>query len=417
MGKYFSDVVEKAIEDLYYCYDNSRAEEAADALAYAATDTEEEDGDACYFLARCFSPKCSNWKYHPFQENDGAVYTMLRKGIFLGSAAAVLGAIRMNMLTEELRQIMPFSSIRDAWQLILEKAEDGCGFCQYMIGNTYYYLDIMEIEDRGEGDFATSDEWEQWKKEQISKSIPWYEKAFEGGMGMAGRNLYLYYHDGRGNFIEPDPKKAMDVVQKGARLGYPDWMFDLGHELYYEKNQKEEGLSWVIEAAKQGHLEGWAIAGDAYCYGEGADQDLPYALECYEKAASAGGDPYALSRAGEMYFQGLGAEQDYAKAVKYLEQSYILQKEEAANTDMLGMCYLLGYGCSQDAKRGKMLLEQSLDTKYKNFGLGKMYTEGIGVAEDIERGVSYLKAAGEYGPAKDALRHYRKKIFGGWKRT
>ena len=52
MGKYFSDVVDKAIEDLYYCCDNDKAAAAADALLLAA---KEDDGDACYFLSRCFS--------------------------------------------------------------------------------------------------------------------------------------------------------------------------------------------------------------------------------------------------------------------------------------------------------------------------------------------------------------------------
>ena len=66
MGKYFSDVVEGAIEDLYYCYDNDRAKAAADALLFAA---KEGDGDACYFLSRCFSGVCYSWHYHPFQEN------------------------------------------------------------------------------------------------------------------------------------------------------------------------------------------------------------------------------------------------------------------------------------------------------------------------------------------------------------
>jgi hypothetical protein len=33
MGTYFSDIIEKAVEDLYYCYDNDRAGEAADRLA------------------------------------------------------------------------------------------------------------------------------------------------------------------------------------------------------------------------------------------------------------------------------------------------------------------------------------------------------------------------------------------------
>ena len=47
MGKYFSDVVDQAIEDLYYCCDNDKARAAADALLPAA---KNGDGDACYIL-------------------------------------------------------------------------------------------------------------------------------------------------------------------------------------------------------------------------------------------------------------------------------------------------------------------------------------------------------------------------------
>ena len=115
MGKYFSDVVDKAIEDLYYCCDNDKAKAAADALLNAAKDG---DGDACYFLSRCFSGTCYSWEYHPFEENEAAAYAMLHQSISLGSAAGVLGALRMDMLTPELREIMPFDSIREAWEEI-----------------------------------------------------------------------------------------------------------------------------------------------------------------------------------------------------------------------------------------------------------------------------------------------------------
>ena len=150
MGKYFSDVVDKAIEDLYYCCDNDKAKAAADALLLAA---KEDDGDACYILSRCFSGSCYSWEYHPFEENEAAAYAMLHQAISLGSAAAVLGALRMDLLTPELKEIMPFESIKEAWDVIYEKAENGCAFCQYMIGNTYYFLDIIEIEDHKESDY------------------------------------------------------------------------------------------------------------------------------------------------------------------------------------------------------------------------------------------------------------------------
>ena len=78
MGNYFNEVVDRAIEDLYYCCDNDKAKAAADALLSAA---QEGDGDACYFLSRCFSGSCYSWEYHPFEENEAAAYAMLREAV------------------------------------------------------------------------------------------------------------------------------------------------------------------------------------------------------------------------------------------------------------------------------------------------------------------------------------------------
>lgn len=351
MGKYFSDVVDKAIEGLYYCYDSGRAKEAADELFLAA---KEGDGDACYFLSRCFSGVCYSWEYHPFEENEAAAYAMLHQGISLGSAAAVLGALRMDMLTPELREIMPFENIKEAWNVIYEKAEKGCLFCQYMIGNTYYFLDVIEIEDRKESEFESRAAWDDWRREQMEKSIPWFEKAFFGGMGLAGRNYRNYYGEGRGNLIPPVYEKKMEVLRQGAKLGYPDWMYALAFELYYKLDKAEEALPWALEAARAGHLFGWHIVGDIYWDGKAVERNMAYALECFEKTACYGNDPYACRRAGDMYFRGLGTAQDYARAVQYLEK-----KDGHFGDDELGLCYLLGYGCEQDVVRGRMLLERA----------------------------------------------------------
>ena len=45
-----------------------------------------------------------------------------------------------------------------------------------------------------------------------------------------------------------------------------------------------------------------------------------------------------------------------------------------------------------------------------------MYAEGLGVRENIGKGVEYLKAAGTYPPAQEALKRYKKSLFGVWRR-
>ncbi len=202
----------------------------------------------------------------------------------------------------------------------------------------------------------------------------------------------------------------------GASI-YPDWMFHWAFELYFHLGRKQEGLDYARRAAEQGHLKGWMILGHAYRYGNVAEQSFSKALACYEKSAAFGNDSYSSSQLGELYFLGLGVKQDYATAVQYLEQSYALDSDNT-NLGMLGVCCLLGWGCKQDSVRGRTLLTQMncRDSQYKSYGLGRMYAEGIGVPEDIEKGVRYLQAAGDYEPAKEALKQYKKSIFGVWRR-
>lgn len=414
MGKYFSDVVEKALDDLYYCYDNDRAKAAADALLKEAK--EGEDGDACYFLSRCFSGTCYSWEHHPFIEHREAAYEMHRMSISKGSAVGVLGALRMDMLTPELKELMPFATVREAWDVVYEKAKEGCLFCQYMIGNTYYYLDVIEIDDRKESEFESRADWDNWRIDQMKQSLPWFESAFEGGMGLAGRNLHNYYCSGRGDLIPPEPEKSLEVAKRGAELGYAEWMYKYAVKLFYDYNRKEEGIEWARKAGEAGHLKAWGIVGDAYLNGFWGKTDYEHALEYYEKGAADGRDSFSCYYAGQLYMHGHGAPRDYAKAVQYLERHYILTEGKDKDTHCLGICYLLGYGCQQNPEWGRKLLEWSVDCRAKRYGLGMMYAEGIGVPKDIARGVEYLKSAGDYGPAKEALKNYKKSIFGVWRR-
>ena len=409
MGKYFSDVVDQAVADIYYCYDSEKAKAAAEALFQAA---KAGDGDAYYFLSRCFSGTCYSWDYHPFEENEAAAYTMLREAVARGSAVGVLGALRMDMLTPDMRESMPFESVQAAWYVVNEKAEAGCLICQYMIGNTYYFLDVIEIGDRSEREFGSREAWDNWRREQMEKSLPLFESAFSGGMGLAGRNYRNFYGEGRGDMNPPNYSKKLEILRRGAELGYPDWMFYYAFELYYKQEKGEEALPWAEKAVAGGHLEGLQIVGDCHRYTTPDKQNLPYALECYERSAAYGNDSYSCRKAGEMYFQGLGTAQDYAKALQYLERDFTNDKR----LDMMGVCYLLGQGCVQNVEKGRLLLERSENGTLKNYGLGMMCAEGLGVREDIGKGVEYLKAAGAYPPAQEALKRYKKSLFGVWRR-
>ena len=75
------------------------------------------------------------------------------------------------------------------WNAVYEKAQAGCLFAMNMIGNTYFWLDIVRIENKGPEDFPSKAAFGQWLRENELKCLPWFERAFEGGMGFAGRTM------------------------------------------------------------------------------------------------------------------------------------------------------------------------------------------------------------------------------------
>ena len=48
--------------------------------------------------------------------------------------------------------------------------------------------------------------------------------------------------------------------------------------------------------------------------------------------------------------------------------------------------------------------------------LGVIYGQGLGVPEDIKKGVEYLQKAGDRQDAKEELKKYKKTLFGKWVR-
>ncbi len=412
MGKYFSDVVDQALEDIYYCYDNDRAARAQEALFQAS---KTGDGDASYILSRCFSGPLYSWDYHPFQEHDDTVTALIRQSILQGSAMGVLGAMRVGELTPELEEAMPFDSLQQAWNAVYEKADAGCLFCQNMIGNTYYWLDIPRIENKGPGDFPTKEDFGAYLRESTLKCIPWFERAFRGGMGFSGRNLYKLYNEGEEGWLAPQPEKALEVARLGAELGYPDWQERYAGKIVDDENRRLEALSLFEKAVAQGQLYSWVYLGWMYQFGKGVPKDLPKALECYEAGTADPTSVEASVRAGRMHFNGDGVPQDYARAVQLFERAH--EKGNFSCNDMLGNCYLFGYGCQKNPARALQLFQEAKQSSsLLNYGMGMIYADGMGVPEDIKKGVEYLQKCGDYAPAQQALLKFKKTFFGRWVR-
>ena len=81
------------------------------------------------------------------------------------------------------------------------------------------------------------------------------------------------------------------------------------------------------------------------------------------------------------------------------------------------LCYLFGFGCQRDPVRARALFEEAkYSSDRKNYGLGIIYADGLGVPEDIAKGVAFFQKAGNYPPAQEALLRFKKSMFGKWVR-
>lgn len=416
MAPYFSAVVDQAIADLYYCYDKNRAARAAAALEAAAN---QGDADAAYLLSRCLSGPEFSWKYHPFVADDTQAARWLGQSIAQGSAMAVLGAMRVGLLNDKLEAAMPFPSIQAAFDAVLAKAEAGCAFAQNMIGNSYYWGDTLRIEGKKPWDFAP-DDLQTYRRENLLKCLPWYEKAIAGGMGFAARNLFNLYLEGEKGLIPAMPERAWDVARRCAERGYPEWQLSWSRHLREtakdDTDMLRQSLEWSQKAVEQGQLDAWFYVGLPYHEGKCVPKDAVYAMHCYEQGMEDPKQVGCRNRAAELLFLGAdGVPQDYARAVYLFEQAQALGSDWGS--DFLAECYLNGLGCRRDPAHAKELLDRvKWTSERKKHLLGLIYAEGLGVPADIERGVGYWQKNKDYAPSQQALQGYRKNLFGKWVR-
>ena len=143
MEKVFSDKTEEGIRLIWMQFDPEKTAEGVRLLREAA---DAGDPDALCFLARTYMGERYVWEYAALEINGEKAASLLKEGIRRGSACAVLLAMRCGELTPSARKAMPFASLKEARDDVLGKAEAGHPFCQYMIGNTYYFGDCFEID-------------------------------------------------------------------------------------------------------------------------------------------------------------------------------------------------------------------------------------------------------------------------------
>lgn len=413
MAAVLSNEVKQALQDIYYNERTGRGKEAFNLLKQAS---DAGDGDASCVLARCYCGRQYVWKGHGFPEDDDQATRLLHKSVEQGSALGVLVALRSGELTPSVQRKMPFASLEEAFHVVLEMAEGGDAFCQYVVGNAYFWWDFLRIFDKGEDAFPNKAAFKAYLKENVSKCEDWFWKAFRGGMYFAANNLNHLYTEGDEDIIAPQPEKARDLYKIGAEYGHPIQQAIYADELT-EAGKKEEALRWYKEAAEGGHPGAWYDVGRCYFSGEGAAKDEAYAVSCFEKELER--NPLhegANNLLGKAYLFGEGVPQDYARAYQHLYTAYY-EHDSKWGVFYLAKCHFNGWGTPQDYVKALEFLEKvNWQNKEADYMRGYIYARGLGVPEDIKKGAEYLKKAGNFDKAKEELLHYKKTLLGKWVR-
>jgi len=410
MGKQLSEEVQQALRDIYYHERTGRGKEAFALLERAS---EAGDGDATCVLARCLCGHQYVWAGHGFPEDDDRATELLHKSVAQGSALGVLVSMRCGELTPEVQAAMPFASLQEAFDQVLEQAQWGDAFCQYVVGNTYFWWDFLRIQDKSMESFPSREAFKAYLKENISKCEDWFWKALRGGMYFAANNLNRYYTQGDEDIIAPRPEMAKDLWKTGAEYGHPIHQSFYAEELEKE-GRKEEAFRWYKEAAEGGQPGAWCDVGRCCAEGIGTAKDEAYAVKCYEKGIPSG-DIDSYNHLGKAYFRGTGVPVDYEKAFGLL--SYAYDRGSRWGVFYLAKCCFNGGGTPQDYVRARQFLDQ-VDWNYweADYLRGMIYGQGLGVAADIPRGVAYLQKAGNHPEVKTELARYKKTLFGKWVR-
>ena len=270
---------------------------------------ERELGDAYALLARVYAGPRFTWAESGFPEDNMRTYQCLHDSIRRNSPIGTLQALRIaGSITPTVRRDMQLS-FDDAFRVVFDYAQKNDTYCQYIIGNVFFWGDyhtitpakqllapdkasfgqrlqrVLQSKSLREG-IATlrgtaDEETLQAKSREYAKL--WFKKALEQGLAMFQGNLRNIYID------EGDYENARRVARSAAELGNPTMMLYTGLD-HHEKGEFTEAFTWFTKGADLGQPE---------CIAELAD----YYYHFYEQPMLRATIPYDPVKGTELYQQ------------------------------------------------------------------------------------------------------------------
>lgn len=417
-----SEAVAVAIDKIWKSYDKEQMWEGYELLRQAA---EEGDADACCYLGRCHLGEDFVWCGAEFPVDEEQASQLIKESVRRGSADGLLCALRTGNLSPAVQKTMPFASLEEAFMTVIQQAQAGDAFSQYVVGNAMFYGDYLVI--RGDEESSKYGSEEEYNEFAYPIAAEYYENSFDNGLPAAFGNYRTIYESG---LADIDDVVYEDYLKLLADTGDPLTCNDYGKLLEDEYDDAEGAFHYYSMAVERGDVQSAYNVAVCYGTGYGIDKDLDKAFENYMIAAKAG-NAKAQFQVGNFYFEGRGnIAQDYAKAVIWLDKAYHNMDDEDSwqPAAELAICYQNGLGTFQDDDVAFEFLSEieendrldevwePLDAMVLN-ALGVAYGFGRGTEQNIPQAIEYFDLAIEYD-SEEAKRNkacFKKTLFGGWK--
>lgn len=406
----FDSKLEEAIHILWVDFQFERGQEAFEIIEEKA---KAGNGDAYYFLARCYAGSCFVNRGFGFPEDDDKCEEYMNLSIESGSAIGMFGARRLGGFKPRCGSFLhaPYHSSRELWDSVCNIAASGEIFTQYLIANAYYYGDVgelLEIDFRQVKEPQLQQLFRQWAE----AAIPLYEDLIAHGMYMGVGN-YIDIITSGDYGVPKNEKRARELKYLAAEHGMTPYQIEIGREYMESDPQKAE--AYFQKAIDGNNMSGCYYLGTLYTFDGRLGKNLAKAKDLFERALQADAETTGChNRLGEIYFYGGdGIAPDYNVAFKHLQAAHF--DENNWGSDMLGTCYLKGLGTSVDYRRAKEEFEHYPGEALSAIGLGEIYAYGLGVPADIKKAMDYWNSFPQHPRVIENKKNFKRTLFG-WKR-
>ena len=227
-----------------------------------------------------------------------------------------------------------------------------------------------------------------------------------------------------------DARRAVSACRSAVQQ-YPDssrLKFQLGRVLVFAK-RRDEGLSYLFEAANQNYLIAYSLIGgtyqfdignlseaikwykrgtalgdvssqthlaDLYLYGQGVEKNLQTALNLFKPSAD-NGYPLSLYKMGVIYRQGdRTVRRNVPLAIQWLQRAAKAGFARAQND--LGHIYETGDGVPRDLAKAASWYRLAADQGWSlaQVNLAQLYEKGRGVQRDRKEAFYWFRLASEF---------------------